>query len=204
MPMSPADASARILDHLRQHGTTQNADLLALLGGDAALYASVRQHLVDTGQALDVGGIGLKPAAAPPPPPPAEDKEPDEAQKKPWDLFVSYAHADDHNGFVSRLVERFKQAELAYEIAHNRPLACTTVRAGTSSDRRARERHMHRSFQPVVSSPRGWFRNGSEADASNCVLLRNQPLKRKPQNRVFGRFWGFLVACPEGFEPPTC
>ncbi|MCA0270105.1 MAG: hypothetical protein LCH53_12945 [Bacteroidetes bacterium] len=124
-----AGVSARILDHLRQYGTTQNADVLAVLGGDATLLASVRQHPVDTAQAVDVAGMGLAPATPPATAP--TPHAPEVADEKPYDLFVSYAHADDHNGFVSRLVERFKQAELAYEIAHNRPLACTTVRAGT-------------------------------------------------------------------------
>jgi hypothetical protein len=121
--MTFEDAQASVLSHLRARGKATNCDLIDLLGGDESLFQRIRQTLILDDLAEDYKGAGLvyvaseestSPdgviAATDEAAPAAGGPEGDTGRKDTgrYDLFISYAHADDDQGTVTALVEEIK------------------------------------------------------------------------------------------------
>jgi tetratricopeptide (TPR) repeat protein len=121
--MTFEDAQASVLSHLRARGKASNYDLIELLGGDESLFQRIRQTLILDDLAEDYKGAGLAYVAS------EESTSPDAViaatdEAAPtaggpeggtgridtgrYDLFISYAHADDTEGTVTALVEEIK------------------------------------------------------------------------------------------------
>lgn len=89
-----------LLALLQRQGQAKNSELIAALGGDAALFERVREDLLFDDLAEDKKGVGLVytgPAGGPPPEaPPAAAPAPEETppSSPPRAIFLSYGRAD--------------------------------------------------------------------------------------------------------------
>jgi hypothetical protein len=101
--MTYDDARATILGHLRAHGNATNSVLTEIAGGDAR-YQALREDLILNDLAEDDKGVGLVYIG----PDEAADGHLEREGPGRYDLFISYAHADDTEGTVTALVEEIK------------------------------------------------------------------------------------------------
>jgi tetratricopeptide (TPR) repeat protein len=107
--MTYDDARAAVIGHLRAHGNATNSALTEVSGGDAARYQALREDLIQNELAEDDKGVGLVYIG----PDEAADEHLEEEHLERegpgrYDLFISYAHADDTEGTVTALVDEIK------------------------------------------------------------------------------------------------
>jgi hypothetical protein len=103
--MTYDNARAAVLSHLRAHGNATNSVLAEIARGDTR-YQALREDLILNDLAEDDNGVGLVYVG------PDEAALPEEhlegERPGPYDLFISYAHADDDQGTVTVLVDEIK------------------------------------------------------------------------------------------------
>jgi hypothetical protein len=92
--MTRDEAREAILSYLRDHDKATNLDLIDQIGGDDERFRRIRSELIMDGLAEDIKGEGIVYTG------------PEETGR--YDLFISYAHADNDDGTITALVEEIK------------------------------------------------------------------------------------------------